>query len=280
MFIPIVFFNGEFLPETQAVIPISDRGFLFGEGIFTTLRVYQGRIECLSRHLDRLQRHCNVLKIKYPKIPISIFPELIEKNHASTGCWRLKMIITGGEPNKVDYDSLRAHGQLLITLNPYQEQNTTYHLTIYPEPIVRPCSQIKSLSYLDRFLFADYAKNRHFDDALTYDSNGFILETAFSNVFWRLGNQLIIPDFSLPYLKGITLQLAIESANSMGMSTLYAKTKFDHIPRQSQMFLCNSLKGIKPIIGIDGLSFARDQSWEHSFLQCYNQIVLRESYSS
>src|SRR6266542_6835524 len=61
-----VFFNGRFIPEAQAVVPISDRGFLYGDGLFETLRVSQGRPLWWDRHLERLQRGADFLKLPLP----------------------------------------------------------------------------------------------------------------------------------------------------------------------------------------------------------------------
>src|SRR6266545_6524130 len=61
-----VFFNGRFIPEAQAVVPISDRGFLYGDGLFETLRVGHGRPLWWERHLERLERGAGILKIPLP----------------------------------------------------------------------------------------------------------------------------------------------------------------------------------------------------------------------
>src|SRR5262245_61506391 len=60
------FLNGQFLPEEQAVVSISDRGFLYGDGVFETIRVRNGRPLWWERHLERLQRGVRVLKLRLP----------------------------------------------------------------------------------------------------------------------------------------------------------------------------------------------------------------------
>jgi hypothetical protein len=65
----IVFLNGQFVPEAQAVVPVNDRGFLYGDGLFETLRVRGGRPFRMAQHLERMTRGADFLKIKCPFTP-------------------------------------------------------------------------------------------------------------------------------------------------------------------------------------------------------------------
>src|SRR6266568_261111 len=65
----IIWLNGRFLPEEEAVVSVFDRGFLFGDGLFETLRVHRGKPFCWAAHLERLQRGANFLGIKLPFAP-------------------------------------------------------------------------------------------------------------------------------------------------------------------------------------------------------------------
>lgn len=270
----VIYLNGDFLDEERAFIPITDRGFLFGDGAFTTLRIEKGLTQCFQPHLERLESYCHSLGIAFPKISREILQELIVHNQASEGIWRLKIIITGGSQSALSLTP-RAHGQLLMTLKPYQlEEKQEYRLTLYPHPICRPSASLKSLAYLDRLWVAHYASQKNVDDALVTDSNGFVLETAFSNIFWRMGNQLITPDFRLPLLPGIALKmvrLAAERELEIPMYNVYLP--LEAIPSEAQIYLCNSLKGIVPVVAIDGKTFSRDLSWEARLINAYHSQV-------
>ena len=78
-----VLLNGQFVPETQAVVPVNDRGFMYGDGLFETLRVCRGRPFRLAQHLERLRHGAEFLKIKCPFTPAELqnfAGQLIEKN--------------------------------------------------------------------------------------------------------------------------------------------------------------------------------------------------------
>ena len=92
----IVFLDGTFHFENEAFIPVNDRGFLFGDGVFTTIRVIEGQPECMEMHLERIQSHCRALNIVPPAIASNLIMELIKQNGAENGQWRLKIIVTGG----------------------------------------------------------------------------------------------------------------------------------------------------------------------------------------
>src|SRR5262245_40032202 len=89
-----IWLNGEFCLEKDAFIPVTDRGFLFGEGIFTTIRVHDGKCELFHLHLQRLQRQAEVLDFDWNSLNFESIAELIERNQAWKGVWRLKIIVT------------------------------------------------------------------------------------------------------------------------------------------------------------------------------------------
>ncbi|HEX4644553.1 MAG TPA: aminotransferase class IV, partial [Verrucomicrobiae bacterium] len=72
-----VFLNGQFVPEEQAVVSVFDRGFLYGDGLFEALRVYNGQPFRWTQHLERLQRGADFLKIRLP------FTAAELRNHAA-----------------------------------------------------------------------------------------------------------------------------------------------------------------------------------------------------
>jgi len=120
----VVYYQDQFYPDDEVKISISDRGFLFGRGVFTSLRVCDGNIECVHRHLSRLKDNCKYLNIDPPDVKVDLLLDLVERNNAHTGLWRMKIIISE---------------DLLVTLQKVKEElYPPCHLAIYPEPIHRP----------------------------------------------------------------------------------------------------------------------------------------------
>lgn len=267
----IVYLNGKFLPENDAAIPVSDRGFLFGDGMFTTIKVDHGHPEFLKQHLKRLEQDCEAVEIVPQKFLEETVFELIEKNHAENGVWRLKIIMTAGS-NPGIHLAKRAAGQFLMTIKPYAGHASPCRLVTYPYPISSPMGKFKSLAYLDRLWIADYAFKRGFDDALLCDNAGVVLETSIANLFWRKGQDMFFPDHSLPLYQGITLQMILTAAKSMGMNIFPVRAKLNEISDEAQLYLCNSLKGIVPITAIDEKTYARDLLFEEALQKAYAKL--------
>ncbi len=269
----IVFFNGHFLLADEAKIPISDRGFLFGDGVFATLRVSEGKIEQLEKHLHFLEQQCHTLKIPPPYIDREWLRILIEKNNAFTGSWRLKIIVTGGSFSGELFLSERVSCQFIMTLEPVPNcDKSAMHLTIYPRPISYSTSEIKSLAYLERIYIKEHAKNNRADEIIVLSPEGFVLETAFSNLFWKLDNVVYTPDPSLFFRYGVTIQTIEQVVPTLGLQFKRVKTKLVEISEKSHIYFCNSIAGVCPVTSIDNKIYQRDLEFERCLQKAVSEL--------
>lgn len=266
----IVFWNDHFCPEIYVKIPIRDRGFLFGDGIFTTIRVENGAIESLDRHLKNLEKQCRLLGIVPLIVNKAWIEELIIKNRADQGIWRLKILLTGGNEENLRLASQRT-GQLIITLKPYTGSSySPLYLGLYPYALCSTTAKIKSLAYLERLQIKEHGLNNGFDECLVRDAEGFILETAFANIFWRMGDQIFIPDPKLSYYFGVSLEKVIEAAKKNQLNINFVRA--NEIPGDAQVYLCNSMIGICPVTMIEKQFFLRDVFFEMTFRTAYKNV--------
>lgn len=179
----MIFCNGEYLPAQQPSILTSNRGFLFADGIFTTLKVSDGKILFFDAHCERFSRHCQVMGFLSPKIELAEIFKLIELNCAQKGVWRLKIIATA-KARQDGVLGLREAGLYAMILDPYlEEKKEACSVKTYPGPIVTPLSRVKSLACAARFLVLDDAKRHGCDDGLVLSPEGYVTETAFANFF-------------------------------------------------------------------------------------------------
>jgi 4-amino-4-deoxychorismate lyase len=269
----IVFCNGQFLSEGDLKLPFTDRGFLFGDGVFTTLRVADGAIENFDLHVKRLRENCRDLNIEFPVIDPGWLTELVNQNEARQGIWRLKIIITGGDSPDLDL-APRSFGRLIMTLAPFQPPSIPYKLTICSSFALRPVSRVKSLSYLDRLWVMNEAKKKGFHDAVTTTSEGFFLEAAFSNLFWRQGEVFYTPDSSLPLLPGVALSVIKRAVESFEMNVCGVRATLEDIPSDSQVFICNSMVKFHPVERIQDKPFPRDVRWEEQLKRALRNSLL------
>jgi len=228
--VTIVFLDGKFLDEAEAKISIFDRGFLYGDGLFTTILVTEGTPQFLERHISRLTTHCQSYGLKAPTINPAWATELIATNHAHKGNWRLKLIVTGSD-------------HVIMTLEPYTPKNGPVRCALYPEPFVHPLAQYKTLANIGRFRLLQYGLDHGFDDAISCTEGGILLEASFANLFWIEGKTFYTPSRKLPLYFGLTLELAIEKAQKKGLIIQEVEATVDEIGEDAALFCTNSLHG-------------------------------------
>jgi 4-amino-4-deoxychorismate lyase len=256
-----VFCLDRFLPTQEAKISIFNQGFLFGDGVFTTLRVENGYIHSLHPHLKKLQTQCKSIKLDFPIFTENVIQELIEVNKAHKGVWRLKLIAACSEEKAPRLLSPRK-SILCMTIEPYEGLFCQpMRLTLYPFPYQSSLAKIKSLAYLERLKIKDFAVSNGYDEAIVLNPDLFFLETAFANLFWKDEEGLHVPDLGLPYYEGVTLERGVAIASDLGLKILYERAK--SIKSSSQVYVCSSMIGFCPVIEINGLKFSRDISFEN-----------------
>lgn len=99
----VVYVNGRFVPQEDARISVFDRGFLYGDGVFETLRAYQGHIFRLANHLDRLHRSAEQIHLTVPEAPDkleSLLYETLKQNELSDAI--LRLTLSRGESSGFD----------------------------------------------------------------------------------------------------------------------------------------------------------------------------------
>lgn len=247
----IVFLDGNYLPEEKASIPVSDRGFLFGDGLFTTLLVKAGKVHLFHPHLEGLQQQCHALKITPPQITELMVERLIAENNATEGTWRLKIVLTGGNNPELMLPQ-RACGHLLMTLKPYTPPTAPLKLAIFPHSCATSQAHLKSLSFLERLVIMDYAHQNRCDDAITMTQDKILLETAFGNIFWIYNKVLYTPEPTLPLYFGMTLTHYIENSS---LPVCYGRWRLEEIPDGALVFRTNSLSLVQPIVQIGKRNF-------------------------
>lgn len=236
-----VFWNGKIVPSETVLIPFENRGFLFGEGIFTTIRIKEGTPQFLEPHLERFFIQSNALELPQPRISKNEIFELINLHNAHEGNFRLKLIQT--------------HDQEIASIDPYTyREGYPYRLAKMNGFCGHVVANLKSLSYLERRLAKKKGLERGFDDSILICPEGLWLETGSGNLFWREKGVFFYPAKTELYLKGIILNHLIPS--------LKMEPTFLNPSSEAHLFFCNSLQGVCPVIEVEGIPYPRDLNLE------------------
>ncbi|MFA5255108.1 MAG: aminotransferase class IV [Candidatus Omnitrophota bacterium] len=253
-----IWINGKLIDSDKARISVFDRGFMYGDGVFETMRSYAGRVFKLDRHLDRLFRSLDIIKIerKYSKkhLQDAIYKTL-KVNRLSRAY--VKLTVTRGEgrfgishkdiflPNVVitakDFEGYPAWmSEIGLSANITGVQNE--------ESII---SGIKTLNYLPYILARLDAKRRGFDEAILTNTKGYVTEGATSNIFIVKNKGLITPSAANGILPGITRGVIIEIAKRLKISVKEKLVTRRELFGADELFLTNSLAEILSITKVD-----------------------------
>ena len=250
----IVYLNGSLVPESQARLSPLDYGFLYGYGLFETMRAYSGHIFRLEKHLDRLHRSAKFLGIDLDSVPDleKALYDTLRANNLSDA--RIRLTVSGGEGNTIpDLLARQAPTVLIVasSYSPYPSQVYEQGFTAIVSRIRRntqtPVSAIKSLNYLDSLLARREAKLAGADEAILLNEQGFLAEASTSNIFLVSGDTLFTPSDDSGILPGITREAILEIACSSGMKTMVRKVALEDLHQADEAFVTNSLIEIMPL---------------------------------
>ena len=255
----IVYYNGAFTPKENVAISPFNRGLLYGDGLFETLRAYGGRVFRLEQHLKRLADGARALRIE-PCPPVGDIGqtvyELLSRNELADASIRITLFRGDGEGPEPQND---LKPLLLISARPsgkYREEDYAQGFRVHIASMRRnnysPLSRIKSINYLDNILGRLEARDHNAQEALFLNSNGWVAEGATANIFMIKNTMLITPPADAGTLPGITRAAVLEIARTTNRRATEQLFSPEELLRSDEAFLTNSLMEIMPMVMVNG----------------------------
>ena len=275
----IVFLNGRFVPEAQAVVPVNDRGFMYGDGLFETLRVCQGRPFRMAQHLERMTRGADFLKINCPFNPRELQDfagKLIEQNRMPEAILRLTLTRGPGERGYAPW----AGGlpTVVMTLHdaPSAENPMQWSLITSSYRILAadPLSSFKTLNKLVHVMARAEAVAQGADEALLINSNGEVAETTSGNLFWVYQDTICTVPTGRGVLPGITRAVVLEICQTLGLTTNKRVIKPESLRNSQGIFITQSALGVVPVAAFNGEPVASSPLVEQ-IAGAYAQLLAR-----
>lgn len=239
----IVYLNGKFLSARDAKLSVFDPGFLYGDGIFETLRTYKGKIWEMEKHLERLVESAKMRgwKLSWSMKELAAAVEkTLQKNKFAES--RVRITITPG----VKQPTLFIWAQPLEKLPASAYEKGIAAITF---PLERNFPQMKTTS-MQPLLIArgEMLKKRAFE-SLLINHKGFITEGTWTNVFMVKGKTVITPKIGV--LLGTTRDTVLKLAKPLFRIKLREITRRE-LMSADECFVTNAPKGIIPVIRVDG----------------------------
>lgn len=250
-----VYFNGKLLPSESTGISPFNRGLLYGDGVFETLRVYNGGLFRFGQHVQRLQEGLQVLKIQFHNVVFAVeqsVKEILQREKIIEGAVRISIFRGDGEGPDPPAGLTPS---FLISIKSFIPYRTEDYATGYKARLVSvrrnsfsPLSRIKSLNYLDNILARLEAREHKAHEALLMNSLGWVAEGAASNVFLIKDNLLLTPPVDAGVLPGITRAAVLEIAAAARLQPREETFSPEQLAAADEAFLTNSLMEIMPLV--------------------------------
>jgi len=279
----LIFLNGQFVPEERAVVSVFDRSFLYGDGLFETMRVFHGKPFRWEQHIERLQRGAGFLGIKLPFTPEALLgfaDELIAKNNLPDALLRLTLSRGVGVRG---YSPKGAENPILVmSLHPapaFEAGNPPRWKLITSShrlPANEPLAHYKTCNKLVQILARAEADAAGADEALLLNTDGFVVEGASSNLFWIEDNAVCTPPLAAGILPGVTREVILEICQELEHEVRETNITVDKLNSADGIFVSLSSRGIVEITFVNHHQ-CKSSPLFPKILHGYSALIAKES---
>lgn len=257
-------FNGEILPSSTAILTADNRSFRYGDGLFETIKVLEGRILLENFHFERLLAGVRLLQFDLPpsftaeKLADRVL-ELCQMNgHESLA--RVRLVVFRG--NGGLYDPVDHFPNFIIqswSLAPRSSELNKDGLVIDVFPNGRKScdsfANLKSNNYLLYAMAALYARQYQLDDCLVLNNYDRIADSTIANLFYCKQGLIYTPPLTEGCVAGVMRRRLIETLPNAGFPVLEKETTREDLENAEEVFLTNALKGIKWVKSIGAVTY-------------------------
>jgi len=257
----IVYLDGKYVPEEQAVVSVFDHGLLYGDGIFEGIRAYHNRVFKLEEHIDRLYESAKTIMLDIgltKEETTEVVLETMRKNGLREGYIRL--VVTRGKGD-LGLDPRRCPKASVICIGAniqlYPEEFYEKGLDINTVATRRNISEgvnprVKSLNYMNNILAKIEAVRMGCPEALMLNNEGYVSEATGDNVFLVKKGVLITPPISAGILEGVTRNTVMDLAREAGIEVKEALFTRHDVYNADECFLTGSAAEVIPVVKVDG----------------------------
>ncbi len=251
-----VFLNTRLVDTDKAAIPVTDGGFLYGAGLFETMRSHNGRVFRLHDHLDRLYSSADKLAVNVPlgkEELAEAIASVLEANklvHA-----RLRLTLSTGSMSANEDDP---RPTLLISatrLQPYPpsyfQKGILVTLCPYRQNPSDPLAGHKTTNYFSRMLALKAAHQYQAAESLWFTTEGYLAEGCISNVFLVKDGRLLTPSLLTPVLAGVARKTVCRIATLEKIELIEKAFTIDDLLAAEEVFVTNVIMTVLPVTGIE-----------------------------
>ncbi len=282
----IFYLNGKLIPRGDAKISLLDYGFLFGYGLYETIRAYDGRVFRLDNHLARL-------KFAGDRLGIIIHPGLIREavndviRANGFGQTRLRISVSAGEGKMTPNLDSCQQSTVAILASEYTPPNPDKYKKGYKVVLssirrssFSPITYLKSANTIENMLARREAMDAGADEAFFLNEKGYLTEAAGSNLFLVKDGVLKTPRYESGILPGVTRVVVLELAAQVGINVREVNLRLADLLQADEAFVTNSLIEIVPVTMFDDkpISSGKSGTVTRKLMKAYKALVWKETH--
>jgi branched-chain amino acid aminotransferase len=254
-----IYLNGTMVPRPQALISVFDHAFLYGYGLYETMRAYNGKIFLLERHIERMMKSAEIVRLAEKLVGTDLMKacqETLAANGLSEA--RIRLTVSNGASDMAPWAG-GAEGEptIVVTARPYRP----FSVKKYEEgfklgiAIEKRCRQsiietLKSVSHLASAVARMEAAANGMDEALLLNDDGYIAEGGGCNVFFVESAALVTPPLDSGILPGVTREIIIEMASGLGINIKEIDIRPEALERFDEAFVTNAMIEVMPVTAV------------------------------
>jgi branched-chain amino acid aminotransferase len=259
-----VYLDGRYVSSREeATVALFDHGFLYGDGIFEGIRVYNGRVFRLDDHIERLYESAKGIMLEVPLERGALCQALLETvRRSGLDDAYIRLVVSRGagdlgiDPRKCQKAAVYI---IVDKIGIYPKEKYDKGLKVITASTRRHRpdtlnTQIKSLNYLNNILGLQEAIRQGADEAIMLNDSGYITEATADNLFVIKKGEVLTPPAYLGLLKGVTRGLVLEIARELGLKAEERVLVMQDVYAADEVFLTGSGAELVPVVEVDSRS--------------------------
>jgi branched-chain amino acid aminotransferase len=281
--IPSCWVNGRRVDADASNLLVTERGFLFADGLFETMRAFGGVIFRLPAHLDRLAAAAERLQLVCPERLPNLIAEMVAELSVSGVDAAVRLTVTRGTVAGLApaADTRSVTVVLLAQDVPHfapeiYRTGLTVHVVSGRRNEFAMTAGMKTLSYTDSVMALLEARAHGADEALLLDTQGHVSEGSASNVFVVSNGVIATPPLTCGVLPGITRAAVLELLAEHGLPATERPIEASELATADEIFFTSSLRGVAPAAAIAGRMLGPPGPVSRAVMDAYAARVLQE----
>lgn len=251
----IAYVNGHFVPLSEAMVSIEDRGFQFADGVYEVVATYRGQPFAIDDHMQRLQRSLAEIRIDFDVSPLpSLVAEGIERAGFDEALVYIQ-VTRGVAPRHHEFPAAKPSPTVVMTIKQLVRPDPQLHedgVKVITTPDLRwKRCDIKSIALLPNILAKQLAHEAGAYEALLVDDEGIVTEGSSTSSFFVKGGVVHTTPASTRILPSITRAVLIELIAELGIELRQVDSSLDDYRAADEVFLAGTTTEAMPVVAID-----------------------------